>query len=247
MTFPDPLNEPVDGLLYRASSDFEWKGRTIEGLAMPWDTWAIVRDLTGPAYPEAIARSNFDESLRRDPGPRALWSTHEYAFVPEAQPVGAVQFEKSSEALMFRAWFSRTPKGDDELELVRSGAKKAVSVGFRPLKSRPVQRPEGKGQLRVESMLRELSTAPTGFGQYPSARVRRIRGPHNAEEDAISDEETEQDPYARLRAQNLLRLRAGRPLIPVPVDPPAQSGTSSRPAEGHDEEQQEPHDNESEN
>lgn len=161
--------------LYRAAPEFEVAGRTLEGLAMPWDRWAVVRDLSGPAYPEAHMRTSFDESLRRDPGPRALWSTHDYAFNPIADPIGVVHFERSTEALMFRAFLSRTRKADEQLELIKDGAKRAVSVGFQPLKSRNVQRPEGLGRLRVESKLLELSIAPTGRGQYAESQVLAIR------------------------------------------------------------------------
>lgn len=178
------MTEPT---LFRATTELEVKGRTLEGLAIPWDTWAVVQDLRGPSYPEAHARSNFDEALRRDPGPRPLYSTHEYAFDPTAEPIGVVQFERASAALMFRAFLSKTRKADEQRELIVDGAKRAVSVGFRPLKSKPVQRPEGMGKLRVESMLRELSVAPTGFGQYPAAQIMAMRAGGDATFGDIAD------------------------------------------------------------
>lgn len=164
--------------LYRASLEFDInkRGRTIEGLAIPWDTWTMVRDLTGPEYPEAHAPSNFDESLRRDPGSRPLFAIHDYAFHPGAEPIGVVQFTPSSTAMMYRATLSNTRKADEHLELIKDGAERAVSVGFRPLKTRRVPRERGLiGRYRVESKLRELSIAPTGFGQYEASKVLSVR------------------------------------------------------------------------
>lgn len=180
-----------EGILYRATQDFEVSGRTIEGLALPWEQWQVVRDLRGPTYPEAHLRSAFDESLRRDPGVRPLYSMHEYAFDPTADPIGVTHFMPAAEALMFRGFLSKTRKADEQLELIKDGAKRAVSVGFEPLQSRRVQRPEGLGRLRVESKLRELSIAPTGFGQYPESKILAMRAATDATfgdiTDAVSD------------------------------------------------------------
>lgn len=183
----------TDGALYRAVMDMDFTGRTLEGLAMPWDTWATVREHTGgPAFDESHLRSSFDESLRRDPGPRNVWSTHEWAFTPNADPLGVVHFERGSEGLMFRAFLSKTRKADEQLELVKDGAKRAVSTGFVPLKSRNVQRPNGTGKVRVESKLLELSIVPTGRGQFPQARVLAMRSAVDAAtfgdiQDAVCD------------------------------------------------------------
>lgn len=214
----------AEGTLYRAApDDIDVVGRTLEGLAIPWDTWAVVRDLTGPSYPEAHARSNFDVSLRRDPGPRLLWSMHEYAFDPTADPLGMVSFLRSEHGLVFRAHVAKTAKGSEQLELVKSGAKRSVSVAFRPQKSRNVQRPEGLGKLRTESALLEMSLAPTGKGQYPTAKVLAMR----AEQSPVNLE--------ALRRDNLLRMRAGRPLLAEPTLDPSRDTSAVPPTEGHDE------------
>lgn len=166
--------------LYRSSLELEVKGRTLEGLALPFETWAKVRDLKGPSYMEAHARSSFDETLRRNPEPRPLYSTHEWAFNPTAEPLGVAHFVRSATGLMYRAFLSRTVKADEQLELIRDGAKRDVSVGFDPLQFKNVQRPEGPGKLRTENRLKELSIAPTGFGQYPQAGVFSIRSTADA-------------------------------------------------------------------
>lgn len=263
-----------DGTVYRAVTEREWLGRTVEGLALPWETWQVVRDLRGPAYPEAHARTSLDVTLRADPGPRPLFSMHEYAVSdPAAEPVGAVQFMRSDSGLMFRAWFSRTKKADEQRELVKDGAKRAVSVALDLIQSRAVKRPEGIGKLRTESRLKELSIAPTGFGQYPQAKILALRaemetttfaaGKHEGEtiagvyesepaylvyaatehedpamraliRDFLAAAEADDDEGATQEAEahrslvlppardQILRLRAGRPLLPSRnIDPPA--------------------------
>jgi HK97 family phage prohead protease len=199
----------TDALLWRASTELEVTGRTLEGLAVPFDRWAIVRDLRGPAYPEAHSRTSFDESLRRDPGPRPLYATHDYAFNPTAEPIGVAHFMRGETALMFRAFLSNTRKADEQRELIRDGAKRAVSIGFKPLQSRNVRRPEGMGRLRVESVLKELSVAPTGFGQYPEARVLAVRATAAAASLARFDtsDQAARDRIERERAARVLALR----------------------------------------
>jgi HK97 family phage prohead protease len=196
----------TDGLLWRTSSELEVVGRTLEGLAMPFDSWAMVRDLSGPAYPEAHARSSFDESLRRDPGPRPLYATHDYAFDPTAEPIGVAHFMRAENAMMFRAFLSNTRKANEQRELIKDGAKRAVSVGFIPLHSRKVRRPEGMGRLRVESKLRELSIAPTGFGQYPAAKVLAMRA---AAAPGTVDSTDARERAERERIARVVSLRAG--------------------------------------
>lgn len=170
--------------LYRVVPELEVRaGRTVDGLAIPWDKWRVVQEHHGgPPFPEAHMRSSFDESLRRDRGPRNVWSTHEYAANPFANPLGVVHFERGTEGLMFRAFLSKTRKADEELELIKDGAKTAVSIGFLPLKSRNVQRPEGVGRYRVESKLLELSIVPTGRGQYPESRILALRSEQTYDE-----------------------------------------------------------------
>lgn len=209
-----------DGTVYRATADHEVTGRTIEGLALPWDTWQTVRDLRGPAYEEAHSRSSLDVNLRSDPGPRPLFSWHDYATSdPAADPIGAAQFMRSEHGLMFRGWLSKTRKADEQLELIKDGAKRAVSVALDLLQHRDVRRPKGVGRLRTESRLRELSIAPSGFGQFPQAQILALRAQgievEDDEELPPEAEETELPnglvvPPAR---DQLLRMRARRPLL----------------------------------
>lgn len=191
--------------LYRASADLHVEGRTLLGLAIPWDKPTMVRDLpplpTAP-YLEAFVRTSFDESLRRNPEARPLFDTHGH--LRGANPLGVSDFTRSEEGLLFRALLSRIRAADEMLELVKDGAMRAVSVGFRPLKHREQRSAQGAMvRVRTEVMLRELSLAPTGWGQYPEAKVLAVR---TAEEQPSRTTEA-------LERDNALRRRLGRPLI----------------------------------
>ena len=78
---------------------------------------------------------------------------------------------------MFEATVSKTQRGDEHLELVNDGAERSVSIGFRPLNTVRGRMIGGAAvdQYRTEVMLRELSLAPTGFGQYADAGVLAVR------------------------------------------------------------------------
>lgn len=157
--------------LFRATLDVaETTGRTLSGLAVPWDKPTRVRDLTGPAYLEAFTPGSADVTMRQHPS-FPVFKRHNY----NEDPIGVVTFQRSAEGLIFEAPLSKTKAADEALELVNDGAMRSVSVGFRPLKS--INRPSTDGTVtwRTEVALRELSLAPSGFGQYPEAMVASVR------------------------------------------------------------------------
>jgi HK97 family phage prohead protease len=157
--------------LFRASIDLTTEGRTLTGVAMPWDRPTMVRDMTGPAYLEAFSPSSADVTLRQNVDPRPVFKRHDYT----QDPVGTVTFERSAEGLLFVAPLSKTRDADETLELVNDGAMRSVSIGFRPIKQQQRPMSEGNVTYRTEMALRELSLAPTGFGQYSEALVTAVR------------------------------------------------------------------------
>lgn len=177
--------------LYRSTLEIRaTEGRTLSGIAVPWDRPTMVRDLTGPPYPEAFAPTSADVSIRQR-GTFPMFRQHDWR--DGAMPVGSVIFSRSAEALVFEALASKTRDGDEALELVNDGAMRSVSVGFKPIKTTMRQWALGKGQYRTEVQLRELSLAPTGFGQYAEAGVLAVRDSlgadvtFDAQADAVGD------------------------------------------------------------
>lgn len=158
--------------LYRSLEIGETTGRTLSGIAMPWDRPTRVRDLVGPAYMEAFAPQSTDVSIRQHAS-FPMFVRHDYG----QDPIGVVTFHRSAEALMYEAPLSKTVRADEQLELVNDGAMRSVSVGFKPLQAIRGRMINGAtvDQYRTEVALRELSLAPTGFGQYAEAGVTAVR------------------------------------------------------------------------
>lgn len=183
--------------LYRALDIGDVVGRTLSGIAMPWDRPTRVRDLTGPTYIEAFSPSSADVSLSQHaayPG----FVRHDYG----KDPLGVVTFSRSAEALMFDYVLSNTRDADDKLALVNDGAMRSVSVGFMPFKAtRQVILGRSVDQYRTEVRLRELSLAPTGFGQYAEAGVLAVRSLDEV------DEVDEVDPDALVRMEHAIAAR----------------------------------------
>ncbi len=163
-------------ILNRSSVEIgETNGRTLSGIAMPWDKVAMVRDLIngrpGPRYAEAFAPTSTEKTRSEHPS-FPVFVGHD----PGTEPIGVVTFSRSAEALMFDAPLSKTPRADTYLELVKDRAMASVSIQFVPGK----QVAKALGGVpnvcyRTEVALRHLALAPTGYGQYPDARVDSIR------------------------------------------------------------------------
>lgn len=162
------------------TAQFTHEGRTLEGLALSWDVPVSVSDDGQRTYLEEYDRSCCDQTLSGRPT-RPLGIMHPWS--PGARtspiPLGAVDFKRSAEGLVFSAKVSRTVAGDEALELVRDGALGDVSISARPI--RQSQRPSPRGMVvrRLEIALRELSLAPNGMGARPEAKVLVMRTEHD--------------------------------------------------------------------
>jgi HK97 family phage prohead protease len=169
--------------LYRSSFSVEsTEGRTLSGIALPFDRPTLVQDLVrgrpGPPYLEAFSPTSTDVTLsHRDSFP--VFEGHDHT----SQPLGVVRFSVSEaeRALLFESPLSKTRAADDVLELVNDGAMRSVSIGFRPVQA--VRRMTAEGDLlyRTEVALRHLALAPTGYGQYEEAQVLSIRARVNGD------------------------------------------------------------------
>lgn len=165
----------VDFLNRSAVDIGETNGRTLSGMAVPWDKVAIVQDrVGGPRYPEAFAPASTDVS-RSQHASFPFFVGHD----PGSEPIGIVEFWRSDAegGLMHDAHISKTPRGDTYLELAKDDAMGSVSIQFRPIKDAQRSFP-GVGQptvYRTEVGLRHLALVATGYGAYEDARVLSIR------------------------------------------------------------------------
>src|SRR5262249_3885373 len=157
-------------------TELEHSGRTLTGLAQPWNKPALVQDvfdapelgLSRKPYLEAAARGSYDETLTQDPGPRPAFNKHGH--LKGEDPIGVAHFHRPNDGLRFVMQLSRTRDADEQLALVKDGAKRSVSVGTVPVKWQRVNTSAGIVVLRTVQKLVELSLAPTGMGQYADAR-----------------------------------------------------------------------------
>ena len=134
-----------EAALLRASDT----GRTIHGLAMPFDQVADVDDGYG-RYQEVFRRGAFTRTIA-ERGPKVkLFTQHG----THRLPIGRAT-ELREDATGLRAAFAvaATRDGDEALELVRSQTVDGLSVGFVPVRERTV---DGVVE-RLEVALREVS------------------------------------------------------------------------------------------
>lgn len=163
-----------DRLLHRALSEpLGVDGRTLIGVAIPWEKATLVSDYGGPKYLEDFAARSADKTLRQNPEPRPVFFNHGHA--RGDAPIGVVHYSTSPSSLLFRAHVSKTRAGDEALELARDGAASDVSAGFFPVNTTRIRTAAGTVHRRTEINLQEMSLASTGFGQIPGAKVLAIR------------------------------------------------------------------------
>lgn len=138
-------------------------GRTLEGLALKWDTLYRVTDNGRRYYQEGFRRGAFRGAIEK-----RSW----FELRPEHwdDRIGTVDFHESGDGLVFTAAVEPGDRGDDELELVRSGRRSGVSIRYTPLRNAPHAPP----WWREEVDLREMSlTARPQYG--PDAKVLAMR------------------------------------------------------------------------
>ena len=146
--------------------DVRASGRTVAGIAVPFDTVARVRDLTGPAYQEKFARGAFTRTIAERGDRVKLCVSHDRRSLPIGRAVSLVE---QPDGLHIEARVPATRQGDEALELVRDGVVDSLSIGFRPIASR-----NDRGvTVRTEARLDEVSLV--SFGAYEDARITAVR------------------------------------------------------------------------
>lgn len=179
----------TDRTLFR-TAEAGVEGRSLIGMAIPWERASLVSDFGGPKYLEDFARTSADKTLAQNPEPRPLFYAHGFQLRGD-RPIGIVHYQVEPAGLAFHSYVSRTREGDEALELARDGAARDVSVGYDPINSTRLRTAEGTVHRRTEIRLKELSLAPTGFGQIDGAKVLAIRTDASPTfgdiQDAVSD------------------------------------------------------------
>ena len=168
------LSQSLDIIM---AADGDILGRTLSGVAVPWDS--VGNASTGPV-------KFLRDSIPTDgPAPKLLRDHN------TANPIGLVNALVSTEtAMLFDAKVSAIPEGDIALQLALDKVLDAVSVGV------DVQEFTYDGDVLVVSkgVMRELSLLP--FGAFPEARVEKVAAAEIDPEtvDGETDENQETTP-----------------------------------------------------
>lgn len=152
--------------LYRgfAQPDLEVRsagdGRTIYGIAVPWNAPQRIDD----QLTEQFARGAFNHQLR---AANRVWFAREHVKMG-GQLIGATQvLRDDASGLYVEMRASKTPLGDETLELVRDGALSQLSIMFLPRQNR---RLPGGVTERVTADLREVAVVLEGaYGELAAA------------------------------------------------------------------------------
>lgn len=144
----------------------EGDGRTVYGLAVPFDRESTVNDGYGP-YQEVFRRGAFAKTVGEFASKIKLLGNHNRTKFPLGK---AVSLREDPAGLVGEFYVSKTREGDEALELVRDGVLDSFSVGFAPVKERKTGRSLVE---RLEVKLREVSLV--AFPAYEGAQVTGIR------------------------------------------------------------------------
>jgi uncharacterized protein len=142
-------------------------GRTIVGIAVPFDEPAKVRDDGGFPYTEVFRRGAFAKTIReRGPAGVKTFAKHQRSSLPIGR---ASLLREDAAGLYSELAVSKTTAGDEVLELVRDGALDGLSIGFVGIKER-----QSRDALeRLEVALHEISVVDAA--SYASAVIAGVR------------------------------------------------------------------------
>jgi HK97 family phage prohead protease len=204
-------------MLYRSfTPDLEVRsdgdGRTVVGIAVPYG-----RTINVPSegIRERFARGAFNHQLR---------ASNRIAFARDHLPfggvlIGATKLLRDDAAGLYGEWrVSRTAVGDETLELVRDGALRELSVGFRERRNRMVADPGGPITERVKADATEVAVVMAGaYGRQGAVMtgVRSLALPDTPEWEL--EDELEDPHAAALRSlEETRRIIEGLRPLPLP-------------------------------
>lgn len=149
----------------RSSGD----GRTIFGIAVPWDTPQKINDNLTEQFNPAFS----DDQIREN-NPLDVWFAREHVKLGGSL-IGTTQvMRRDGAGLYVELRTSKTPLGEETLELVRDGALREMSVMFRPDLNR---RLPGGIVERVRGRIKEVAIVLQGaYGKTAMAAGVRAAG-----------------------------------------------------------------------
>jgi hypothetical protein len=150
-------------------------GRTVYGIAVPYNApTRIHADLT-----EQFARGAFNHQLR---DPQRVRFSREHAMLGGEVIGAATTLRDDAAGLYVELRASKTPKGDETIELIKDGAINQLSVHFEERQNRRLR---GNIVERVRANLKEVAAVMEGaYGELAAAAGVRSKAGGDDEEDA---------------------------------------------------------------
>jgi uncharacterized protein len=155
----------------QSKTDLEIRGdgRTVVGIAMPYDSPTVIRGSRGEKFVEVFRQGAFARTIK-ERGARGVkfLAQHDH----QAMPLGVADvLREDKHGLYAELRVSDTPRGDEALALIRDGALDGLSVGFEPIEDRWT--PDSTAVERLEVKLREISAV--SFPAFEAARITALR------------------------------------------------------------------------
>lgn len=160
------------------AADLTIDGRTIVGLAVPFNRVATVSDDGRTTYKESFERGAFARTIAHRADKIRAHAQHK----TERLPIGkATHLQETDAGLESHLRVSDTSDGNDVLALVRDGVMTGLSIGFRG-----VQHSMRSGvKVRTEVALSEISVVADPA--YADAQIQGIRAMHDLDIDEYVD------------------------------------------------------------
>lgn len=147
-------------------------GRTVSGIAVPYDVPKMVSDDGITRYREVIRHGAFAKTIREQaPAKVKLFTQHAHKYDGSAVPIGAGKsFREDAAGLFSEFRVSRTAAGDEAIALIEDGTLDSFSVGMNPIRANRL--PDGTVE-RTEARLFEVSLVWNPA--YEEAKILALR------------------------------------------------------------------------
>ena len=155
-------------LSIRADGD----GRTVSGVAVPFDTVTKVRDWEG-TYDEVFRNGSFAKTIEERGDRVKLLTQHQRHLLPIGR---ATLLREDPTGLYGEFRVAKVERGDEVLQLVNDGALDAFSIGFRPVRTE--WNDDKDFAERIEVRLDEVSIV--AFPAYDDALITDVRATDQA-------------------------------------------------------------------
>lgn len=154
-------------------------GRTVYGLAVPYDQPAEIRDYQG-SYTEVFRFGAFERTIAERGDRVKFLANHDRQKLPLGK---ALKLDEQPAGLVGEFRVSATPDGDAALELIRDGVLDSLSIGFKPVDTGDRWNTDRTLVERTEVALMEVSAV--AFPAYDGALISGVR--HDLDQSHISD------------------------------------------------------------